>query len=154
VRRERACDALPKLTSHVASGHETPEFLAAHVVSDPSVRANQTVCSVAYGAVQVSLTGNNAASGQQTLTERAGLQGAAFITGEPFAAEVYDFGSCRMTERNSEYISTMLAGRLTPPPRFVYTLSACPTPPPALLNLGITAAAEAARAAGGGGGGG
>mmetsp|Transcript_20632 Transcript_20632/g.41857 ORF Transcript_20632/g.41857 Transcript_20632/m.41857 type:complete len:93 (-) Transcript_20632:113-391(-) len=27
-----------------------------------------------------------------------------------------------MTERNSEYIATMLAGRLTPPPRFVYTL--------------------------------
>jgi len=47
---------------------------------------------------------------------------AAFITGEPFAAEEYDFGACRMTERNSEHLATMLHGRLTPPPRFVYTL--------------------------------
>ncbi|KAJ1466027.1 hypothetical protein T484DRAFT_1862863, partial [Baffinella frigidus] len=36
---------------------------------------------------------------------------------EPFAAKRYDFGTCRMTERNSSYIGTMLKGRLTPPPR-------------------------------------
>ena len=36
---------------------------------------------------------------------------------EPFAAKRYEFGNCRMTERNSSYIGTMLKGRLTPPPR-------------------------------------
>ena len=36
---------------------------------------------------------------------------------EPFAAKRYEFGHCRMTERNSSYIGTMLKGRLTPPPR-------------------------------------
>jgi len=47
---------------------------------------------------------------------------AAFITGEPFAADEYDFATCAMTERNSTHIGTMLAGRLKAPPRECYTL--------------------------------
>lgn len=47
---------------------------------------------------------------------------AAFITGEPFRGGKYDFGTCRMTERNSDHIATMLSHRLTAPPRPVYTL--------------------------------
>jgi aarF domain-containing kinase len=47
---------------------------------------------------------------------------AAFITGEPFAADEYDFATCNMTQRNSSHIGTMLAGRLTAPPRECYTL--------------------------------
>lgn len=41
------------------------------------------------------------------------------ITGEPFREGVYDFDTCSMTERNSGYIATMLAGRKTAPPRLV-----------------------------------
>ena len=47
---------------------------------------------------------------------------AAFITGEPFASDHYDFATCDMTQRNSAHIATMLAGRLTAPPRECYTL--------------------------------
>ena len=104
------------------TGEETPAFLDAHVGAAfitgsapvPFRRRKpsdaETRHSVAGRCV--------AAATPAWLIVRDGARGVR----EPFAADRYDFGTCRMTERNSAYIATMLQGRLTPPPRACYTL--------------------------------